>query len=242
MFSWLYPKKNSLKSGLLQGMTDIHSHLLPGVDDGIPTQAEAIRALAFLREEVGVQRIYLTPHIMGDWPRNRPAELKERFSFFLQTAPLGVEYRLAAEYMLDAGFRSQMTEGLLAMAGRHVLVETSYLSSPPDLERMLYEISLEGYTPILAHPERYVYMSDEQRFFLKDQGYKFQMNLMSLAGTYGKGPLACASSLLKQGFYDFIGSDFHKLHVYRQSLEHLYLNAAQKKAIGRLKENNEMLW
>lgn len=242
MFSWLSPKRNILQNGLLRGMTDVHSHLLPGVDDGVASEAAALSALTFLKKEVGVKRVYLTPHIMGDLPSNCPPQLKTRFDTFQQKVPEGIEVRLAGEYMLDAAFREQMKEGLLAMSGGHVLVETSYLSPPSELTDMLYEISLEGYTPIVAHPERYVYMTDTYRYRLKEKGCKFQMNLMSLCGTYGKGSMACATALLNRGFYDYVGSDFHDLDIYRHSLKHLYLTQKQKKRIETLLENNRTLW
>lgn len=242
MFSWLLSKRNILENGLLRGMTDVHSHLLPGVDDGVAAEAAALSALAFLKKEVGVKKIFLTPHIMTDFPKNRPQRLKMRFDAFQEKVPEGIEIRLAAEYMLDAGFQGQINEGLLTMSGGHVLVETSYLSPPQGFTAMLYEISLEGYIPVLAHPERYAYMTDAYRYQLKEKGYKFQMNLMSLCGTYGKGPLACATALLNQGFYDYLGSDFHDLSIYRHSLEHLYLTQRQKKEIATLLENNRTLW
>ena len=94
-----------------------------------------------------------------------------------------------------------MADGLLTYADRQVLVETSYLSPPPDYLNLLYELSLEGYTPVLAHPERYMYMTKEDYFRLKDKGYKFQLNLFSLAGVYGARPAKYAAYLMKEGFY-----------------------------------------
>lgn len=242
MFGWFAPKKSLLKSGLLAGMTDIHAHLLPGVDDGIPDRDSAVDALRYLEEQVGVKRIYFTPHIMDDLPDNDKGSLTTRLASFLGYYKGGISVRLGGEYMLDAGFRRHLREGLLAMSANHVLVETSYLSAPPDLESLLYELSISGYIPVIAHPERYAYMSDDDRYVLKDRGYKFQLNLMSLAGTYGKGPCRCASALLKAGFYDFVGSDLHKKEVYERSLEHLFLTGSQQKQVKQLVENNDELW
>lgn len=242
MFSWLNPKKNILELDLLDGMTDVHSHLLPGVDDGVPTRMDTLAALQFLEEEIGVKNLFFTPHIMGDLPENNRVVLLERFNSFLSAYHGGISVRLSGEYMLDAGFRRHLADGLLTMAGNHVLIETSYLSAPPDLESLLYELSVGGYTPIIAHPERYIYMSDNEREILKGRGCKFQLNLMSLAGAYGKGAYRCALALLKDGFYDFVGSDFHRTEVYERSLHHLFLRKPEQRLIKQLLENNRMLW
>ena len=170
MFSLLFPKKNAVHTDLLRGTADVHSHLLPGVDDGVQS-ADDMQAALNAMQEAGVERVFLTPHVMADLPDNRRSYLQDRFACMKQFAPEGVELRLAAEYMLDAGFRLQMADGLLTYADRQVLVETSYLSPPPDYLNLLYELSLEGYTPVLAHPERYMYMTKEDYFRLKDKGY-----------------------------------------------------------------------
>lgn len=242
MFGWLTSKKSLLKSGLLVGMTDVHSHLLPGVDDGIQTWSEALVALSYLEKEIGVERIFLTPHIMGDLIDNNRAKLIERFVSLESVYRGHISIRLSGEYMLDAGFCRHLADGLLAMNDNHVLVETSYLSAPPEMENLLYELSISGYTPVIAHPERYVYMSDNDRYLLKDRGCKFQLNLMSLAGTYGKGTSRCALELLKGGFYDFVGSDFHNTTIYEHSLRHLSIGKSEEKQIKQLLENNRMLW
>ena len=127
MFSILFPKKNAVHTDLLRGTADVHSHLLPGVDDGVQS-ADDMQAALNAMQEAGVERVFLTPHVMADLPDNRRSYLQDRFACMKQFAPEGVELRLAAEYMLDAGFRLQMADGLLTYADRQVLVETSYLS------------------------------------------------------------------------------------------------------------------
>lgn len=156
MFSLLFPKKNAVHTDLLRGTADVHSHLLPGVDDGVQS-ADDMQAALNAMQEAGVERVFLTPHVMADLPDNRRSYLQDRFACMKQFAPEGVELRLRAEYMLDAGFRLQMADGLLTYADRQVLVETSYLSPPPDYLNLLYELSLEGYTPVLAHRNGIVY-------------------------------------------------------------------------------------
>lgn len=241
MLSFFNSKKNMKKAGLLQGMTDVHSHLLPGVDDGVSSLEEALQILKYL-QEAGVSRMYLTPHIMADLNEKGASELTSRFKQFVRACPDWIELRLAGEYMLDAGFAVQCKAGLLTMARRHVLVETSYWAAPPNLLNILYELSVDGYVPILAHPERYGYMTEEDYRRLKENGYKFQLNLMSLAGVYGKQAAHRACRLLEKGFYDFAGSDIHRLDVYRQTVEEYLLTRMQQNNLKKLLENNHFLW
>jgi tyrosine-protein phosphatase YwqE len=237
---WFRFGKN-VRTALFAGMTDVHTHLLPGVDDGAQSVADSLEILRFM-QETGVERIYLTPHIMSDLPGNTPDALQSRYEEFLKKVPPGLQLRLAAEYMMDAGFPSLIKKGMLTMAGRHVLVETSYLSPPPGMKDLLYELSLSGYQPVIAHPERYMYMREKDYRRLKEKGYKLQLNLFSLTGTYGPAAERNACFLLKQGLYDFLGSDVHRLDHYRGSLTCLSPTRSQLKELERLVANNPALW
>ena len=234
-------KQSIRKSGLLRGMTDVHCHLLPGVDDGIPTLEACLEALDFLANE-GVAHLFLTPHLMGDLPDNRPDTLQERFEWLKSQYHGPIQMRLCGEYMLDPAFKQQRTLGLLAFPGNRVLVETSYMSAPPDWLETLYDLTLDGYWPILAHPERYLYLQPRDYGRLKEKGYHFQLNLMSLAGVYGEYQAKTARDLLKSGFYDYVGSDLHRTELYDRALSHLYLTQTEEKALQRLFINNGNLW
>lgn len=225
----------------MEGMTDIHSHLLPGVDDGMRSEENSLKAIMYMKS-IGVRRIYLTPHIMSDLRNNTPDYLRARFKQFSASVGNNLAMRLAAEYMLDAEFERKMQEGLLTMGNGHVLVETSYLSPPPGLTNLLYELTLSGYQPILAHPERYVYMEDQTYYLLKNKGCKFQLNLFSLIGAYGRPPQKKALMLLKQGFYDFAGSDIHQLRHYQFGLDACSFSRSQRESLAGLLHNNTVLW
>ena len=236
----LFGKKKILKSGLLEGMTDIHCHLLPAVDDGAENTDEALQALRL----IGVDRraapfLYTSCH--GRLTSNRTDFLQERFERFCSEQPTSIELRLAAEYMLDPAFSERRKEGLLTFNGTHVLVETSYLMPPLGFREILFDLQAEGYQPILAHPERYRYMSPEDYDWLFEHGIALQLNLMSLAGTYGPSPLRRAEDLLAKSYYTFIGSDCHRRDVYERSLQHLKVSKAQLKALNLLVENNKRL-
>ena len=240
MFSFLFPKKNLLEGGVLFGMTDVHSHLLPGVDDGIQSWDEARKAVTWL-ESVGVKRMFLTPHVMEEW-ENTASSLQARFAEWKTRITSPIEFQLAAEYMLDAAFARHRQEGLLTFDGQQVLVETSYFAPPMDLEDVLYELQTDGYQPILAHAERYMYMEETDYERLRDCGIRFQLNLMSLAGTYGRLPYKKAIRLLEEEAYSYAGSDIHRQSTYETSLRHLYLKKKHQEPLLRLLENNAQLW
>ena len=217
---WFFKKPTSLKdSGIFRGFTDWHCHLLPGVDDGVQTMEESLQILS-LYEELGISEVWLTPHIMEDMP-NRTEDLKERFAE-LDTAYQGnIMLHLAAENMLDNLFEERLAKNdLLPLGkdGRHLLVETSYFNPPMGLNNILLRIKSKGYVPILAHPERYVYMDEDDYRQLKAMNVLFQLNLPSLVGGYGTEIRKKAEWLLKNGLYDLTGSDTHRLAVWETTI------------------------
>lgn len=209
---WPFEKKQTLaESGIFQGMTDYHSHLLPGVDDGVQTPKESFEILR-LYEELGIREVWFTPHIMEDIP-NTTVGLRTRFEQFQKRYTGPVLLHLAAEYMLDNLFKERLAHrDLLPLGGEgnHLLVETSYFNPPVDLYAMLEKIKLAGYYPVLAHPERYVYMGEADYRRLKEMGLKFQLNLPSLVGEYGKHVATNIRYLLTEGHFDVWGTDTHR--------------------------------
>ena len=206
----------------LEGFADAHSHILPGVDDGVQSEEESLRILKYY-EEAGVREVWLTPHIMEDYA-NTPEDLRTRFELLQEhyraqggTLPL----YLAAEYMIDRPFADIFAAGnLLTHGAGHLLVETSYFEPPIGFEQTLFGIMTAGYLPILAHPERYVYMDRDFYLRLKKRGILFQMNLGSLAGMYGRTALKKAEWMAKEGLYDLCGSDIHRysmLDIYQHA-------------------------
>lgn len=217
---WLLRRKLTLEqSGFFRGLTDWHSHILPGVDDGVQTLEEALQILAEYGR-LGVKEVWLTPHIMEDMP-NPTAHLRERFAA-LQAAYHGdVVLNLASENMLDNLFEERLrTDDLLPLGkdGKHLLVETSYFNPPMGLHDMLFRIKAKGYFPVLAHPERYLYMGESGYQQLKAMDVQFQLNRFSLLGLYGKEVQKRAKMLLAQGMYDYTGTDLHKIAVLQRVL------------------------
>jgi tyrosine-protein phosphatase YwqE len=222
---WPFNHKQSiLSSNLLDKITDYHSHILPSVDDGVQDLNEAILTLQAL-EEYGVREIWLTPHIMEDCP-NEPAELREHFSQLCHTYAHSahangeaIKLHLAAEHMLDSLFIKRFNEGDLmpiddspsSAHAPYLLVETSYFNPPVNLYNLLEGIRKKGFTPLLAHPERYRYMTQRDYDHLRDMHVMLQLNLLSLAGAYGEEVRCKAHKLLKGGYYTLFGTDLHRL-------------------------------
>lgn len=210
---WPFKKKCSLAgSGIFSGFTDWHSHILPGVDDGVQTMDEALEILT-LYEKLGIKTVWLTPHVMEDMP-NTTALLKKRFEE-LQVAYTGsIRLRLAAEYMLDNLFKERLDNNdLLPLGeqGTRLLIETSYYNFPVNMFGLLDRIKAKGYYPVLAHPERYIYMNRDDYVMLKNAGIKFQLDLFSLNDLYGKEVQRRAEWLSKIKYYDMIGTDLHSM-------------------------------
>lgn len=210
---WPFRKKQTLEEcGFFHSFTDWHCHILPNVDDGVQTMDEALHILAEY-ERLGVKEVWLTPHIMEDVP-NTTQHLKERFKE-LQAAYQGkVALNLASENMLDNLFEERLNKNdLLPIGkdGKHLLVETSYFNPPMGLQNILLHIKAKGYFPILAHPERYLYMNECDYQQLKSMNIQFQLNQFSLLDLYGKEVQKRAKTLQKLGMYDYIGTDLHQI-------------------------------
>lgn len=214
LFSKLFSKESKLKkSGLLDKKSDIHSHILYGVDDGVQGLEESLEILKEL-EDLGFETLWCTPHIMEDIP-NETNFLQERFSQLKQAYKGSIQLNLAAEYMIDTVFNKRLSDKDLLPHGElkdHLLVETSYFNPPLNFEETLKEIYSIGYYPLLAHPERYAYMTDKDYIRLKSNGIKFQLNMLSLKGMYGKMAQKKAEWLLSKNYYDQVGSDIHSIH------------------------------
>lgn len=224
------------RSGILKGMTDCHSHLLSGVDDGVGTLDESLRILDMM-EKQGVRKLWLTPHIMEDIP-NETVTLQEKFQELKRNYNGTLELALAAEYMMDNLFEERLDkDDLLPLeeGKRYLLVETSYFNPPMELLSVLQRIQKKGYYPLLAHSERYKYMQKKDYQALKDEHVSFQLNLPSLAGMYGKHVQEKAEALLKAGMYDRTGCDIHAIGCYKT----LVASAVKSEVIGILQKQSD---
>lgn len=218
--SWWWPfrrKQTLAESGILRGMTDYHSHLLPGVDDGVQTAEDSLEILR-LYEQLGIREVWFTPHIMEDIP-NTTAGLRNRFEQFQKQYTGNIHLHLAAEYMLDNLFKERLAHrDLLPIGeeGNHLLVETSYFNPPMDLYGMIEKIKSAGFIPVLAHPERYTYMGEKEYHRLKEAGVMFQSNLPSLVGGYGNPVKKKVEELYSKAMINLYGTDTHTLSSFNR--------------------------
>ena len=216
---WFCKRKTLEESGFFRGFTDWHSHILPGVDDGVQSMDESLQILAEY-ERLGVKEVWLTPHIMEDIP-NTTEKLRNRFVELKAAYQGSVMLHLASENMLDNLFEERLEKNDLqpiGKDGKHLLVETSYFNPPMGLNNILLRIKAKGYYPVLAHPERYLYMNENDYQRLSSMGIEFQLNQFSLFGLYGKEVQKRAKTLQKQEMYTYIGTDLHRISTLQNAL------------------------
>lgn len=212
MFS-IFKKKVYPKTDLSALGCDMHSHLLPGIDDGSPDPETSNRLIHGLAD-LGYKKLITTPHIMWDLYKNDTHTISTAYKT-LQHAPdkLPVPLHTAAEYYLDDYFDQLLVNDtpFFTLKGKWILVEFSFVTAPVNLKQTLFNLQINGYQPVLAHPERYLYFGDDKKKYdeLHDAGCFFQMNLLSLAGYYGKGVQELGEYLIKKKYVDLLGTDLH---------------------------------
>jgi tyrosine-protein phosphatase YwqE len=207
-------KNGELPAELLSFLhTDMHSHLLPAIDDGVRDVDTSVNFISRL-QHMGVRKIVTTPHIIMDRYPNSAATMAQPYeavSAALQSNNISIPFHHAAEYYLDEQFVPLLQQPLLTISGNKVLVEISFVAAPPQLHGWLFDIQAAGYQPIMAHPERYPYYHADidQYRQLKQLGCQLQVNLLSLTGYYGKQVQLAAEKLLAAGLIDYAGTDLH---------------------------------
>lgn len=201
---------------------DIHSHLLPGIDDGSPDVETSLKLLKSL-SDAGIRKFICTPHVIGDMYRNTPETINnalQKLQKAVRQEGLDIEISAAAEYMIDDHFMELLRnkEPLMKLSKNHILTELSYSTAPERLEEISFEINVSNYQPIMAHPERYHYYHQNYEAYnrMKELGFLLQVNLLSLTGYYGRSVAKAAKYILDNHLADFVGSDLHHfnhLHV-----------------------------
>lgn len=231
----------------LEDFYDVHSHLLWGVDDGC-RDAEHTLALDAELVDLGFKGAYLTPHIIyGLYGNNTEKGLREQFTKMPEGMKLDV--RLAAEYCLDEMFISHLKgeEPMLMMKGDHLLVEFSLGTGRVDsYANDLFEVALTGKNIIIAHPERYAFLSADHNLHelekLTSKGYSLQLNLLSLTGHHGNAVRRISEELLLKGEYTFVGSDVHS-RAYTKAIREGQISPKVVEPLRELMANNKRyLW
>jgi tyrosine-protein phosphatase YwqE len=214
VLDWLKKKRRAPGDALI---TDMHSHLLPGLDDGVKTLEDA-EAVVRVFQQLGYRKLITTPHVMQDHYRNTPQTILsglDQLRNHLKKQNIEMEVAAAAEYYLDEAFMRRLESGnpLLTFGNSYLLFETNFISEPLNLNEFIFAATTRGYTPVLAHPERYLYLQDNISRIedLANRGVLFQVNLGSLAGFYNKGVQNMAGKLVDMKLVHFLGSDCHHL-------------------------------
>ncbi len=225
--------------------TDMHSHLIPGIDDGVATMNQSI---ALIREmyDLGYSKIITTPHIQGEVYKNTPEIILaglEEVRKAIKAEGINVQLEAAAEYLLDDQFTEKFqANNLLTFGDKHILVEMSYFSPHPNLFNFIFDLQIEGYKVILAHPERYSYWFNNFKKYeeLKDRGVFFQLNAISLGGYYDVKVKKVAEKLVDANMIDFLGTDMHNAS-YMKGLEDVRFEKYLDKILSSGKIMNRIL-
>ena len=247
-----FKKKEKVRFSFMDiGLTaDVHSHILPGVDDGSPDPAESVAILEGLHDR-GVQQVVFTPHVSRTMFPNKAADLTARFETFVASLPdplrLDMRFHLASEYMVDEFFAEG--DRLCWPDGKHILIEMSYYERSREIRDTIFDLQMDGFKPVLAHPERYVFyqkvadrkrgVRELQEFF--DAGCQLQLNVMSLTGAYGEPSMGIVHWLLDHDMYSFVGTDVHS----RRQIDHFkdfQVTADQMNKVRQLARNNEQIF
>jgi protein-tyrosine phosphatase len=193
-------------------MVDMHSHVLPGIDDGAKNPEESI-VLVKKMMELGIKKIIATPHIMADYYKNTAETINNALAILkaeLEKEKIDIDIEAAAEHYFDETFEDRVTRrDLMIIGDNYVLFEFSFISSPPNVIQVVQKLKDLGYKPVLAHPERYPYLEIDQLKAYHDWGMLFQINTISLTGYYGREAKKAAENLIDQQLVDFISSDMH---------------------------------
>ena len=228
--------------------TDIHSHVLPGIDDGSPNTDVSIALLEAMKSW-GIDSIIATPHIAEESFENTPQTIKKAYDkLSVRMLDMGVDMnvKFSAEYRIDNRFRKMFEDDeLIIIPNDYLLIENSFVQPPIDLKNIIYELQLEDIKPVLAHPERYGYYQRKKEIYeeLFESGCEFQINLLSLAGYYGDREKETALWLANKGYISFVGSDLH--HFGHVEVINKFLRSKEYPSIAErvapLIKNNQLL-
>lgn len=196
---------------------DVHSHFIPGIDDGARTMKDTLEMLKAV-EDLGYKKVITTPHVMSDFFRNTTAIITtglEQVRTAAKAEGIQLEIDAAAEYYFDYDLEGKIqNERLLTFGPGYLLFEVSYMNAPDNLDAFIFQLQTSGYKPVLAHPERYPFwFTKNLEHFekLKDKGVLFQLNINALTGHYSPATKKVAEQMIDKGWYELIGSDCHHM-------------------------------
>ncbi|HIO73422.1 MAG TPA: capsular biosynthesis protein [Flavobacteriales bacterium] len=233
LFSNIFKRKEKLPPADMSMLNaDMHSHLIPGIDDGAQTMEDSIQLIKEL-QQMGYRKLITTPHIMSDqYPNNAEIILGglEKVREELSRQNIDINLEAAAEYYYDYEFKELVEKNdLLTFGDKYILFELSYINPPEQLENLIFKLRTSGYTPVIAHVERYPFWYDNFEHYdkLVDAGVKLQLNISSLNGQYGPPVKAAAQKLIDKNYIDLLGTDCHNMNyikILKDTLTNPYLH------------------
>ncbi|TND09084.1 MAG: hypothetical protein FD123_1487 [Bacteroidetes bacterium] len=243
LFSKFFKKKEEFPPADLGVLAcDMHSHFIPGIDDGAKNMEDSLNLLRQM-QDLGYKKVVTTPHVMSDGYRNTPGIILdglEKVRAAAKEAGITLEIDAAAEYYFDFDLQAKVkTEKLLTFGNKYLLFEVSYMNAPDGLESFIFDLQTNGYKPILAHPERYPFWYEDnfaKYEKLKDKGVLFQMNINSLTGYYSISTKRIAEQMIDRGMIEFLGTDCH-----HQGHVNLMQQVRKEKYLHKLLESGKLL-
>lgn len=238
----LFIRKNLSKPIRFNNLiTDMHSHLITGMDDGVKSLEEAVSLIRQF-SELGFSKLITTPHIQKAYHKNTPEKIScgyEKLKKAVEHANIPIEIEVAAEYLIDEGFEDKLkNDKLLTFGNKYVLIELSYITESPHFSSLIFELQIAGYNVVLAHPERYSYWHQKYHKItaLFDRNVFLQLNTISLSGYYGEEIKKTAEKMVNDKLIRFLGSDIHNINQMRSLHESTYL-----KFLDKAMETNPLL-
>ncbi len=214
MFNIFRKSKPKLSEIIPNGFIDIHSHVLPGIDDGAKDVNEAMTLISNMKK-LGFSKVIGTPHVYPGLYENNKDSIKKSFESLIKYQnSFKIEVDYGAEYMIDRQLiKLAEKKNIITINDDYILIEIGFIAAPMDLYDIIFQVKLMGYKIIIAHPERYIfYFNNFSEYFkLKDVGCFFQLNLTSLVGHYGEKVSKISDKLIKNNLIEFVGSDVHNL-------------------------------
>ena len=209
----LFKSKPTLRELIPKGFVDIHSHILPGIDDGAKNVEESLKLISEMKK-FGYKKIIGTPHTYPGLFNNTNQSIKKSFILLNNISDGVIKFNYASEYLIHENLIEKIKKNLiLCLNENYVLVEMSFIGKPINLNELIFQIISRGYIPVLAHPERYkfLYGNFKEYHNLKKMGCKFQINMFSLIGYYGNDVVITSKKLIQNNMIDFIASDIHRI-------------------------------
>jgi len=244
MFFNFLKSKPTLKELIPEGFVDIHSHILPGIDDGAKDVEESKKIIGEMKE-LGFKKIIATPHTYPGMYENTNDSILNSFNILKGSLDLDIEINFASEYMSDRSVIDKAeNKSLLCLKDNYVLIEMSFLKKYDQINDLIFKLKINGYTPILAHPERYLYFhkSLDKLNELRRRGCLLQMNIISITGYYGRKFSKISNRLLALDYIDFVGSDIHNLNHIKQFDQKVLINSYETKKIVKIMERTSDLF